>query len=128
MGVIIHDAVIVTADGYVRDNRDPPGMPDVGAFRESLPEQWRPLVIGPVQSVINDYVTFAFLPDGSKEGWAASDRGDEYRARFAALFAFAYEDGSSPFEVVHIRYGADLEDAGPVARQVKSDALFIDME
>jgi len=100
MGYIAHDAVMVTASDYV-------AMPDVEAFRQSLPEEWRPLVIGPVRSVINGYLHFVFLPDGSKEGWGTSDQGDEYRQQFADLFSAGYEDGSSPFDVVKIRYGGD---------------------
>jgi hypothetical protein len=100
MGYIAHDAVMVTASDYA-------DMPDVEAFRQSLPEEWRPLVIGPIRSVINGYLNFAFLPDGSKEGWDTSDQGDEYRQRFADLFSAGHEDGSSPFNVVKVRYGGD---------------------
>lgn len=107
MGYMAHDAVIVTVSGYVRDLSEPPTMPDVEAFRDSLPEEWRPLVIGPVRGLVNDYLTFAFLPDGSKEGWETSDQGDDYREQFAGLFSFRYEDGSSPFNVVHVRFGGD---------------------
>lgn len=82
-------------------------MPDVDAFRASLPAEWQPLIVGPVGSITNDYWTFAFLPDGSKEGWDTSDRGDEYREQFEDLFSFRYEDGSSPFDVVHVRFGDD---------------------
>lgn len=110
MGYMRHDAVIVTASGWAVDGtaRDVP-VPDVEAFRQSLPEEWRPLVVGPVTSVVNGYQSFAFLPDGSNEGWEDSEKGDEYRERFAALFSFAFEDGSSPFSVLVIRarFGGD---------------------
>ena len=98
MGTIIHDAVIVTAADYYP-------QPDIAAFRESLPDEWQRLVIGPVQSITNGYLTYAFLPDGSKEGWDTSDAGNEYRDQFAALFSFRYDDGSSPFDVVRVSYG-----------------------
>jgi hypothetical protein len=104
MGYMAHDAVIITISGYVQGQGK---LPDVEGFRESLPEEWRPLVIGPVQGLVNGYLTCVFLPDGSKEGWDISNRGDEYREQFAALFAFRYEDGSSPFDVVHVRFGGD---------------------
>jgi hypothetical protein len=104
MGYIAHDAVLVTVNDYMEGK---PGWPDVEAFRRSLPEEWRPLLIGPVRSVTNGYLSFVFLPDGSKEGWDVSDRGDEYRDRFAHLFSAGYEDGSSPFSVVRVRYGGD---------------------
>ncbi len=108
MGYIEHAAVIVTVSDYANDGDLAPG-PKVEALRESLPEQWRPLVIGPVRAVVNGYDTYAFLPDGSKEGWRDSDQGDEYRSQFKAIFAFRYEDGSSPFDVVEVRYGGDFQ-------------------
>ena len=109
MGYIEHAAVIVTVSDYANDDRDLAPGPKVEAFRESLPEEWRALVIGPVRAVVNGYGTYAFLPDGSKEGWRDSDQGDEYRSQFKAIFAFRYEDGSSPFDVVEVRYGGDFQ-------------------
>jgi len=100
MGYERHDAVIVVVSGYQ-------APPDVDAFRESLPEEWRRLVIGPVESIANGYKIFAFLPDGSKEGWAPSDDGDKYRYRFRQLFGFEYKDGSSPFSVCWVNFGGD---------------------
>lgn len=102
MGTYIHDAVTVTTAAW-RDG----GLPDIDAFRDSLPEEFRQLVIGPVPSCFNGRVSYAFLPDGSKEGWPPSDQGDEYRARFAALFAQQDEDGATCDDTVHIRYGGD---------------------
>lgn len=104
MGYIRHDAVLVTVAGYMEGK---PDMPDVAAFRQSLPESWRPLVIGPVKTVANGDLNFAFLADGSKEGWSDSDDGDEYRFKFIELFGAAYGDGSSPFSVAQVRYGGD---------------------
>lgn len=108
MGYMRHNAIIVTAAGYAMrgSGKD---VPDVEAFRRSLPEQWQRLIIGPVESVVNDYQTFAFLPDGSNEGWDESDQGDEYRKQFLGLFSFAWEDGSTPFDVliVDARFGGD---------------------
>jgi hypothetical protein len=109
MGYMRHNAVIVTAADYAMRGEYGVAAPDVEAFRESLPEEWRRLLVGPVQSVMNGYLSFAFLPDGSKEGWGDSDLGDEFRQRFIDLFAFAYEDGSTPFDVLVIdaRFGGD---------------------
>ena len=115
MGYPRHDAIIVTVNGYVFKGgiADLPA-PDIDAFRDSLPEDWQRLVIGPVPSLVNDYLTFVFLPDGSNEGWDTSDQGDEYRKQFLDLFAHAHGDGSSPFNVVVVaaRYGGDEPGAG----------------
>jgi hypothetical protein len=111
MGYMRHNAIIVFASSYVMERE---GAPDVDAFRRSLPEEWRRLVVGPVMTVVNGDYSFAFLPDGSKEGWPDSDRGDEYRRQFLGLFSFAYDDGSSPFDVlvVNARFGGDEPGAG----------------
>ena len=109
-----HNAVIVTAHGYVFRSQSDFPPPDVEAFRQSLPEGWRPLVIGPARSAFEDYVSFVFLPDGSKEYWPESDDGDRYRQQFTDLFRFAYEDGSTPFDVlvIDVRFGGDGEATG----------------
>lgn len=112
MGYTRHNAVIVTAEGYAMRGEMKIPAPDVEAFRQSLPEKWRALVVGPVKSVINDWETWAFLPDGSKEDWEDSDLGDEYRRQFIALFSFAFDDGSSPFDVLDVRFGGDEPGAG----------------
>lgn len=103
MGYIAHDAVLVSTAEYRAG-----GLPDVEAFRQSLPEPWRRLVIGPIEAVANFGVFYAFLPDGSKEGWDTSDEGDRYRSQFVALFATAYEDGSSTDDVISVRFGEDF--------------------
>jgi hypothetical protein len=104
MGYIAHDAVVVTISDYATEYS---WMPDVAAFVQTMPEELRPLVVGPIHSPINGYSTYFFAPDGSKEGWSASNRGELWRGRFADLFSISYDDGSSPFDVVHITYGGD---------------------
>ncbi len=111
-----HNAIIVTCPDYALQ---PDGImagsslgmpaPDVPGFRASLPPEWQPLVVGPIPSVINNYVTYVFAPDGSQEGWRDSDDGDRYRAQFLAMFSFAWSDGSTPFDVlvVDARFGGD---------------------
>jgi hypothetical protein len=109
MGYVQHDTVIVTTDESQ--------APDLDAFRASIPERFRRLVIGPIPSVVNAYVTCVFLPDGSKEGWVDSDTGDDIRARFVALFGQRFSDGSSWHDVVHVTYGGDYQDdSGITAR------------
>lgn len=38
-------------------------------------------IVGPVKG-INGYVSYAFLPDGSKDGWESSNVADKFRERF----------------------------------------------
>lgn len=59
-----------------------------------------------VRSTINGYETFVIVPDGSKEGWDESEVGDRKREMFLKwIESQSYEDGSSPFDVVHVEYG-----------------------
>lgn len=129
MGYMAHHAVVITIYGYVLQeqykyrDRSPgsihehdPQMPDLEAFRNSLPEHWRPLLVGPIPSVANDYWTVLFAPDGSKEGWDTSDEGDAYRAKLMDLFSGTYEGGSSPFDVVQVRFGGDDPELAQVSR------------
>jgi hypothetical protein len=100
MGRIVHNAIVVTTVDF-----RPGGLPDIDAFRASLPEDFRQLVVGPVPGVMNGYVSYAFLPDGSKEGRAASNEGDDYRARFAALFDQSFTDGDGHEDIAAIAFG-----------------------
>lgn len=102
MGYVRHDAVIVTTEDF-REG----GLPDIEAFRQTLPEEWRHLVIGPVKSVVNGTLSYVFLPDGSNEGFPESDDGDLYRQQFRELFTTVYADGSSADDVVTVSFGAD---------------------
>lgn len=120
MGRIVHDAMVVTTS----DIR-PGGLPDMDAFRASLPEALRPLVVGPISAPLNGYVSYAFLPDGSKEGWGASNEADECRQRFADLFNHHYSDGSTHDDAVAISFGGDLrhEISDPQARYTNQDHI-----
>ncbi|HZP53871.1 hypothetical protein [Actinocrinis sp.] len=114
MGYTRHNAILVTTSGHILRGESEIPAPDIDAFRATLPEDWQHLVIGPVKSLVNDYVTFAFLPDGSKEGWDTSDDGDEYRRRFLELFAYAHDDRSVPSDVLVVDacFGGDEPGAG----------------
>ena len=95
MGYIRHNAVIVTtwedAEGVAAEGR-----------RLGLQ------VIGPSDEVINGYRTMLVCPDGSKEGWADSDAGDDAREQFKTwLRTQRHSDGSSWLEWAEIVYGSD---------------------
>lgn len=120
MGYMAHHALVVHISGYALDKpgsyftEDSFGVTheSIAAFRESLDEQFRPLLVGPIRAAANGDYVLAFLPDGSKEGWDTSDQGDAIRALLTEMFAFKYEDGSSPFDVVEVRFGGDDPELG----------------
>jgi hypothetical protein len=65
-----------------------------------------------VESGVNGYHSFLIAPDGSKEGWDESRRGDAQRAAWIEWSrSVRYEDGSSPLSWVEVRYGSDDHDA-----------------
>lgn len=101
MGDIAHDAIVVTTTEF-----RPGGLPDIDAFRASLPEDFRQLVVGPIPATANGYVSYAFLPDGGKNGRAVSNEGDDYRDRFAALFNQSFTDGTGHEDIAAVHFGA----------------------
>jgi hypothetical protein len=65
-----------------------------------------------VPSAVNVYRTIFIGPDGSKSGWADSDKGDRIRAAIKREIAvFNYDDGSNPFEWVEVSYSSDDRNA-----------------
>lgn len=80
MSYTAHDAVLVTM------SLDLDGHPDVHLFKRSMPPEYRRLVQGPFPGVINNYLTWVFVPDCSYEGRPESDAADEWRRRFIALW------------------------------------------
>lgn len=55
---------------------------------------------------VNGAVTLFIGPDGSKSGWPEDKEGDRLREWvIQQLESFTYEDGSSPFKWVEVRYG-----------------------
>ena len=105
MGYIAHDAVIAVVDDW-----DEETLGAIDALADEMPEAVRPFLVGPVVGT-NGYHSWAFLPDGSKEGWPASDEGALWRDRFAEVAKGqlrTFEDESwYRADVVHIRFGGD---------------------
>lgn len=73
-----------------------------------------------IYSPVNNYNTFIVAPDGSKEGWEDSDKGDDQRDIFIKwLNKQRYEDGSSSLDWAEVQYGDENGDA----RVLRHDAL-----
>lgn len=66
-------------------------------------------LVSPImESIINGYCTFYILPDGSKEGYDASEDGDIIRERIIQLIDNQkVADGENPIRYAEIYYGAD---------------------
>lgn len=99
MGYMRHHAVLVTS--WEKEAIEKARVIAVSLFGEDMVSQTSP-------PSINGYVSFAVFPDGSKEGWEESDRGDIARAEFVQYMREnVYEDGSSCFGWLEVQYGDD---------------------
>jgi hypothetical protein len=95
MGYHLHHAIVVT---YW--NRD-----DVEAAHAKAVEQFPARLVTPVQGwASNAGASFAVFPDGSKEGWPASDTMDANRAAFIEWLRS--EDGGY-VDWIEVAFGGD---------------------
>ncbi len=61
-----------------------------------------------ISGAVNFYSTFLVGPDGSKEGWDESDKGNEQRAEFTDwLDQQRHNDDSSNLDWAEVQYGDD---------------------
>lgn len=61
-----------------------------------------------VDGTANGYASFLVAPDGSKEGWASSDKGDDRRGEFIEfLKGKSFEDGSTALAWVELSFNDD---------------------
>lgn len=109
MGTIIHDAVVVMGydDDKFRKVRD-----RIEALKEKALPGFGPikLFVTPCYAGVNGYMSFAILPDGSKEFWDHSDACDRLRAKAREI--------AGDYEWVQVQFGSD-RDGGP--RIVQAD-------
>lgn len=100
MGTFNHNVVVATCL-YGESKKD-----KVISWIESLPEELRNLFVTNSHVLANDATTIVLTPDGSKEFWPASDRGDTLRADFIAkLNEQAYSDNSNSWSWIEVSYG-----------------------
>jgi hypothetical protein len=108
MGVIQHDAIIATTWDEVVFSKMKTWIEQLEVeldadYNKRVPQELF-LFSGERQS--NGYRTITMIPDGSKEGWAASDYGDKLRDMFVAQLAKDdYPDGSSNWSWVEVTFG-----------------------
>lgn len=104
-----HNAIIVT--GPMKAYGIPEkAMEEVRneVFRIAELEGLGQLVSGVIPGSSNCMGTFILVPDGSKEGWDASDKGDLTRDRVISyLDTLRYSDGSTSFSFVEVQFGDD---------------------
>lgn len=95
MGVIHHHAMIVVS--WKKENI---------MAAHKMAKRLSPYTTDIVTGAANDYMSFAVLPDGSKEGWGESDVGDAARASLKDwIDRQAYDDGSNSIEYAIVSFG-----------------------
>jgi hypothetical protein len=105
MGYYNHHAIIVTS-------WDPE---DVAKAHALALETFPPQIVTPIMgAVANGGASFAIVPDGSKEGWAASDVQDAKRAAFMD----ALDTGDTRPFVDAVEVSFDEEGCSSVVRTV----------
>lgn len=97
MGYMKHEGLIMTTWHDESSAR-------IEAFRSAMPEEYRHLLVGPVP-VVNGYDSWAFMPDGSKEGWTHSDEAQALRVALATLC----EQAPGYVNWAFVRFGGDDE-------------------
>lgn len=76
MGYISHNAILITSCDYENRIQEIRKVCVEILSHYDLPES----MISPiVTSKMNDYASILIAPDGSKEGWDSSDKGDAFR-------------------------------------------------
>lgn len=88
-----HDAIVVTGGDDIR------GLHEAakGIFADTA------VIVSEItRMAINSTCSFLIAPDGSKEGWRESNKGNETRARFIKLLQ---DDGGA--EWVWVKFGGD---------------------
>lgn len=96
MGHIQHHAIIVTSCDATQMQRAAAEADRIGLVRTPI-----------VESPVNGHATFCVVPDGSKSGWADSDKGDAKRAQFKGWLAVPSEMGRGIIEWAEVVYSAD---------------------
>lgn len=102
MGYMCHHAIIVSSwDESMASSAHAKAVEIFGSER----------VTPMLPAVVNFYRTFLIGPDGSKEGWEASDQGDAQRDAYVEwLDSQAYEDGSTALKWAEVQFGDDEGD------------------
>lgn len=100
MGYMKHDAIIVTTFDA--------GAASLALTRaQELTLPTTDITLG----IADSQYTFVIVPDGSKEGWAESDKMDATRGQYLSwLNAQAYKDGSNILDFIAVRFGGDDDD------------------
>ena len=104
---IQHHAIIVTSNdkeslGLVRNEV-------LRLYKSNMEAKNSSQLVGPIiDSLINKFCSFLIAPDGSKEGYDASEDGNRIRKKIVEfLNSIAEADGSNTIKFVEVEFGND---------------------
>ncbi len=109
MGVIVHNAIVVTGwqDAEMKEARAKAVEIFNEAFKGYTINAGEELVGLLMEGVVNGYSSFFIAPDGSKEGWEASDNGDRARKEFTKWLDDKRKNNDYYLDYVEIEFGGD---------------------
>ncbi len=81
----------------------------ISIYKDKMEAKKGSQIISPIiESLINSFCTFYIVPDGSKEGYDASEDGDTVRKSICELIeTYKQPDGENIFRYIEVSYGAD---------------------
>ncbi|HEX8574930.1 MAG TPA: hypothetical protein VF677_01415 [Flavobacterium sp.] len=108
---IKHHAIVVTSADRIR--LDHVRNYAIKMFSDHMEaKNGKYLISNIIDSLINNFATFFIAPDGSKEGYDASDDGDLIRKKITDYMkSLKDKDGKNPICFVEVSYGAEDENA-----------------
>lgn len=101
MGYTRHHAIVVTS--FDKPSIEAAHQQALAIFKE----EYACMVSSVNESPVNRWWSFAIFPDGSKEGWTASDRGNHYRASFVEWLKEPQDQFF--WDWVEVQYGDDAK-------------------
>lgn len=111
MGYMCHHAVLVSSWNSADLKTAHAKAIAMAPESDELTAKWSRLVSPICEGVVNSEGTFMIAPDGSKEGWDTSDKGDAWRAKFIEwMDAQKYDDGSSNLKWALVQFGDEEGD------------------
>jgi len=104
---IKHHTIVITSNDKVQ--LDSLRNKVINIYKEKMEAKKGAQIISPIiESLINSFSTFYVVPDGSKEGYDASDDGDIVRESIVDLInSFDQAGKENIFRFVEIAYGED---------------------
>lgn len=109
MGYMRHHAIIVTSFDEKRLKRAHRKLKAIIKSHNDDSALQVSMAVTPIsKGTVNGYASFMLAPDGSKEGWPQSDRGNVVRNEFVTwLNEQAFDDGSNCLTYVEVQFGDD---------------------